>query len=152
MASRQDPFLKLALERAQSPEVARLLEEIARRAATFADMQDEFAGTILRNREIREGKPVRVTKAQQRTLANCERDAGQSAREMENIVTGMDDVAVLLSALACMDQEIETDEHVLTSFHDDDKPMARRLLDFQRETKRLIEQFMGDPFVPSEMV
>ncbi len=142
MTTPHDAFPQLALKQARSPDVARLFEELARRAGILAAMQDEFTRSIIRHREAREGKPFRFSRTQKRTLANFDRDAEQAAGEMDRIVTGMDDAALLASALSEIDQEIQLDERMLSSWHDDDKPMARRLLEFQRETKRLIEQFL----------
>ena len=61
---------------------------------------------------------------------------------MERHSASMDDAALLTSALSGVEQQIQLDERMFPGFHADDRPMAKRLLDYQRETMRLIEQFV----------
>lgn len=147
MPTRPDQFPKIARKRARSPEVARLFEQLAERAEVFARMQDEFTESITRHRAAREGRPVRLSARQQRMLTEFDRDAEQAVRDMERHTANMDDAALLTSALSGVEQQIQLDEHMFPGFHSDDKPMATRLLDYQRETMRLIEQFVeSSPF------
>jgi len=147
MATHADPFPQIALKHAESPDVVFLFEGLAARAEVFARMQDEFTAGITKHREAREGKPLKMTTIQQRTLANYERDAEQAKRDIERFAANMDDAALLTNALSGVDQQIQLDEHMFPGWHDDDKPMARKLLDFQRETKALIERFVeSSPF------
>ena len=147
MANRPDQFPQIALRRAQSPEVVRLFEELARRADLFAKMHDEFTQSITQHRAARDGRPVRLSTRQQRMLSEFDRDAERAVEDMERHATNMDDAALLTIALSGTDQQIQLDEHMFHGWHDDDKPMATRLLDFQRETKAMIEHFVeSSPF------
>ena len=73
-------------------------------------------------------------------LAGFERDADQAVQDMVRCTSNMDDAALLTTALSGAHQQIQLDEHMLSGFHDADKPMARRLLNYQRETMGLIEK------------
>ena len=147
MPTRPDQFPRIALKRAQSPDLVRLLEQLAARAEVFARMQDEFTESITRHRASREGRPVRLSTRQQRMLTEFDSDAEQAVRDMERHCASMDDAALLTSALSGAEQQIQLDEHMFPGFHADDKPMAMALLDYQRETMRLIEQFVeSSPF------
>jgi len=147
MPTLPDQFPRIALKQAQSPDVVRLFEELAQRAEVFARMQDEFTAGITRHRAAREGRPVRLSARQQRMLTEFDRDAEQAVRDLERLTAGADDTGLLTSALSGVHQQIQLDENMFPGFHADDKPMATRLLDYQRETMRLIEQFVdSSPF------
>jgi len=53
---------KIAVKYARLPEVKGLFEELSRRDETLAVMQAEFIESIKRNRAVREGKPVQLSK------------------------------------------------------------------------------------------
>lgn len=147
MATQPDQFPKIALKQARSPDVAQLFERLAERAEVFAKMQDEFTESITRHRAARERHPVRLSARQQCMLTEFDCDAQQALRDMERHTASMDDAALLTSALSGVEQQIQLDEHMFPGFHADDKPMAMALLDYQRETMRLIEQFVeSSPF------
>ena len=61
---------------------------------------------------------------------------------MERHASVMDDAALLTCALSGIDQQIQLDESLMSGWHKDDQPMAQQLLDFQHETKRLIQKFV----------
>jgi len=142
MPTLRDQFPRIALKQAQSPEVAGLFEQLAERAEVLAHMQDEFIESITRHRSAREGRPVRLSARQQRMLTEFDRDAEKAVRDMERHTASMDDAALLTGALSDVDQQIQLDEYMFQGLHADDAPMAMQLLDYQRETKRLIEQFV----------
>jgi hypothetical protein len=147
MPTRPDQFPTIALKRAQSPDLVRLFEQLAQRAEVFARMQDEFTESITRNREAREGRPVRLSGRQQQMLNDFDRDAEQAVRDMERQTASMDDAALLTCALSSAEQGIQLDEHMFLATHADDKALATQLLDYQRETMRLIERFVeSSPF------
>ncbi|NBR84997.1 MAG: hypothetical protein EBS84_02995 [Proteobacteria bacterium] len=125
----------------------RLFGQLEERAEVFARMQDEFTEIIALHRAAREGRPVRLSARQQRMLTEFDRDAEQAVRDMERHTFSMDDAALLTSALSGVEQQIQLDEHMLPGFHADDQPMATQLLEYQRETMLLIEQFVASsPF------
>jgi hypothetical protein len=105
-------------------------------------MLDEFTESIGRYRAAREGRPVRLTKKQQQLMAEFNTDADQAVREMERRVPQLDDAALLTVALSGVQQQIELDEKLFSGWHDDDKPAARALIEYQQDTLRLIEQFI----------
>ncbi len=142
MPTLPDQFPRIALKQAQSPDVMRLLEELAQRAEGFARMQDEFTEGITRHRATREGRPVRLSKSQHRMLTEFDRDAKQAVHDMERPTVGADVAGILTTALSAVHLQIRLDEHMFPGFHAGDKPMAMRLLDYQRDTIRLIEQFV----------
>ena len=147
MATCPDQFPRLAVKRAQSPEIARLFEDLARRAEVFAKMLDEFTESVGRHRSAREGRPVRLSRRQQQMLSEFDRDAEKAVQEMERHIARLDDATLLSSALSGVDQQIRLDERMFTGWHEDDKPMAARLLDFERETKAIIQRFVeSSPF------
>ena len=142
MATRPDQSFALSAKQAKSSEVARLFEVLASRAETLARMQDEFLNSIIRNRDSRTGKPVRNTKRQQRFLDEFDTDAEQAVRELERLTAKMDDKNLLISALSGEDHQLGLDERGVSSFRPEDREMAQRIVDFRRETIRLIEQFV----------
>jgi HEPN domain-containing protein len=142
MATRPDQSAALAAKQAKLPEVVRLFEQLAGRAETLARMQDEFLESIIRNREARTNKPFRNTKRQQRFLDEFDKDAEQAVRDMERLTAKMDDRSLLISALSGEHQQLQLDEGMASSYRPEDKEMAERLIEFRRETIRLIEQFV----------
>ena len=143
MPTRPDQFPMIARKQAKSPDVVRLFDKLARRAKVFARMQDEFTESVTRHRAERQGRPVRLTSRQQRMLAGFEGDADQAVQDMVRCTPNLDDAALLTTALSGAQQQIQLDEHMIPGFHDDDKPMAARLLDYQRETMSSIEKFIA---------
>src|SRR6266581_1854130 len=99
MATCPDQFPRLAVKRAQSPEIARLFEDLARRAEVFAKMLDEFTESVGRHRSAREGRPVRLSRRQQQMLSEFDRDAEKAVQEMERHIARLDDATLLSSAL-----------------------------------------------------
>jgi hypothetical protein len=142
MPTRPDPSAVFAAKQAKSPAVAGLFDQLASRAQVFAQMQDEFLESSIRHREERTGKPLRHTKGQQRSLDQFDRDAEQAIREMERRTATMDDKHLLISALSSEYLLLEVDEGMAASHRPEDREMAQRLVDFRRETIRLIEQFV----------
>ena len=142
MATRPDQSAALAAKQAKLPEVVRLFEQLAGRAETLARMQDEFLESIIRNREARTNKPFRNTRRQQRFLDEFDKDAEQAVRDMKRLTAKMDDRSLLISALSGEHQHLQLDEGMASSYGPEDKEMAERLIEFRRETIRLIEQFV----------
>jgi len=66
---------KIAVKYARLPEVKGLFEELSRRDETLAVMQAEFIESIKRNRAVREGKPVQLSKYAKRTIEGFDADA-----------------------------------------------------------------------------
>jgi hypothetical protein len=108
----------------------------------FAQMMDKFTESIGRNRERREGKPARLSSRAKRTLANFEKDAEQAIDDMERNSVHMDDAALLGVALAGTRQSIQFEEKMLSGWHADDQPLAIHLIEYQRETLKLVEDFI----------
>lgn len=142
MATRPDQSHALSAKQAKSPDVAELFQALAGRAETYARMQDEFLESIVRHREARTGKPFRHTKRQERFLECFDADAVQAERDVESITGKMDDQTLLISALSSEYQQLEMDEALAASYRPEDKEMAERMIEFRRETVRLIEQFV----------
>ena len=110
-------------------------------------MQDQFLEGIIRHREARTGKPFRHTKGQEQTLESFDEDAAQAERDLEHIAAGMDDRSLLTSALSSEHQQLQFDEGMATSYPQEDQEMAQRMIEFRRETIRIIEQFVqNSPF------
>lgn len=147
MATRPDQSFALSAKQAQSPDVVRLFEQLADRAVTVARMQDEFLESIIRNREARTGKPFRNTKRQQRLLDEYDNDAEQAVRDLERLTATMDDKSLLICALSGEHQQLQLDEYMVPGYRPEDREMAQRIIDFRRETIRLIERFVeASPF------
>jgi len=142
MPTRPDQSAALAAKQAKSPDVVRLFEQLASRAEAYARMQDEFLASIIRHREARTGKPFRNTKRQQRFLDQFDSDAEQAVRDMERLTTEMDDRTLLIFALSGECHQLELDERMASSYRPEDREMAERMLEFRRETIRMIEQFV----------
>lgn len=110
-------------------------------------MHDEFLEGIARNREARTGRIFRYTTGQQRFLEKCDKDAEQVAPELERLIAGMDDRCLLDSALGNEHRQLEMDERMASSYPHEDQEMAQRMMEFRRETIRLIEQCVeSSPF------
>ncbi len=105
-------------------------------------MQDEFLESIVRNREARTGKPFRNTKRQQRFLDEFDSDAQQALRDLERLTAKMDDQSLLISAVSGEHQQLGLDEGMASSYRPEDREMAQRMIEFRRETIRMIEQFV----------
>ena len=135
-----DQFPRLAAKKATSPEVALLFTELARRAETFAKMLGEFAAEIAGHRVTREWKPVRVTAKQQQLLNELAVDPDKAEREIERFVANMDDAALLNCAFMSIKQQIRLDERMFNGWHDCDKAFAQRLIEYEKETMRLVQQ------------
>lgn len=110
-------------------------------------MQDEFLEVIIRHREARTSKPVRQTKSQQRTLDTFERDADLAVLDVERGITKMSDTTLLTVALSSEYQQLRLDEGLALTYHTEDRQMAQQMIEFRRETIRLIESFVeSSPF------
>lgn len=133
---------KIAARYARLPEVKGLFEELSRRYETLAAMQTEFIEAIKRNRAVREGKPVKISKRGERIIEEFDRDAEQATQDMERLSRGMDDRALLTSELSSIQQMIGFDEGMLSAWHPDDKPLAQAIINHQREMLKLIEDFV----------
>ena len=142
MRAREDRSAKLSAKQAKSPEVINLFIRLADRATSYAQMENEFWEILDRNRESRTGKPSQLTKHQQRTLERFERDADEATKELEHQLTRMDDKSLLISSITNENMLIETDLGMAETLHPEDKELAHRLIDFRRETVRLIEEFI----------
>ena len=59
---------KIAAKYAASPDVWKLFKKLSRRAGELVEMQAEFIEAIKRNRTAREGKAVRLTRIEKRTI------------------------------------------------------------------------------------
>lgn len=147
MPTRPDQSHVLAAKHAKSPDVAALFRKLALRAEHYARMQDQFLEGIIRHRETRTGKPFRYTKRQEQVLEGFDKDAAQAERDLELNTAGMDDRSLLTSALSSEYQQLQFDEGMAKSYPHEDQEMAQGMLEFRRETIRIIEQFVqGSPF------
>lgn len=147
MATRPDQSHVLAAKHAKSPDVAALFRKLALRAEDYALMQDQFLEGIIQHREARTGKPFRYTKRQEQMLEGFDKDAAQAECDLERITAGMDDRSLLTSALSSEYQQLQFDEGMATSYPPEDKEMAQLMIEFRRETVRIIEQFVqNSPF------
>jgi hypothetical protein len=143
-------FLQFA-EQAKSPDVAKLFVQLASRAKVSARMSDEFVDGIIRHREARTGRQLRYSRCQQEFLDEYLDDSDQAAekgaKEIGRIIAKMDDKTLLMSALSSECDQLDFDEHMLSSFNEDDREMAQRIIEFRRETIGVIQQFMeNSPF------
>jgi hypothetical protein len=133
---------KLAAKYARLPEVKILFEELSRRDETLAAIQADFIASIKRNRAVREGKPAKLGKRGKQTIAEFDRDAEKANEDIERLSKTMDDCALLTCELSGIQQMIQFDEGMLSVRHDDDKPMANTIINYQREMLQLIEDFI----------
>lgn len=147
MPTKTDQSYALAEEQASSPDVARLFRELAARAKSYAQMQDEFLEGIIRHREARTGKLFRNTKRQQQFLDCADQGAAQAEAEVAALTVSMDDKTLLVSTLTGEYQQLQFEEGMLPSYRPEDSEMAQRLVEFRRENIRIIEQFVeASPF------
>ena len=129
------------------PEVVALFQKIAERAVAFAQMQDEFSAGIIRHREARTGKPYKLSKRQQNELDSFNEDAAKAEADMEKFISRMSDKQLLTSALSCEYMLVQLDDKMVSSYPDEDREMAQKIVDFRKETIRIIEQFIeNSPF------
>jgi hypothetical protein len=135
---------RIAAKYARSPEVKRLFEELSRQHETLAAMQTEFIQSIKRNRAMREGKAAKPSKPGKRTLEEFDRNAEKANEHIECLSQTMNDRALLTCELSGVQQMIQFDEAMLSAWHDDDKPMANSIINFQREMLKLIEDFINN--------
>ena len=147
MPIRANQSAGIAAKQAKSPEVVDLFQKLAARAEAFASMQEEFIAGIIRHRETRTGKPFRYTKNQQKSLDNFDADAAKSEDDMKRLTAQMDDKALLTSVLSGEQMDLQMDETMAPSYPPEDREMAHRMIDFRRETIRIIEEFIeNSPF------
>jgi hypothetical protein len=142
MPTRPEPFAALAAKQAKSPEVAGFFEQLASRAQRLAQLQDEGIECAQRYREAKTGKPFQYTKRQERMLDAFDRDAEKAIRDWERLIVQKDDKRLLISILSSEHQGLEMDEGMALASPPELKETAQRLVDFRRETIRLIEQFV----------
>lgn len=141
MPARPDQFPKIARARASAASVKEFFGALEVRSEKFAESQDEFIEQIRRYREIKERKPVKVSDRQKRTLARFERDGLLAERDIARNVEQMDDSALLRLMLVSLNQQIESDENMFSAYPQELQPTARQLIDFQRKTKLMTEDF-----------
>ncbi|HTI71483.1 MAG TPA: hypothetical protein VMF06_16035 [Candidatus Limnocylindria bacterium] len=147
MGTRPDTFPALAAKQATLPEVISLFSELAIRAETIAKMQDEFLEDIVRHREARTGKPSRYTKKQQAFLDDSEDDAKKALLDIERLTAGTDDKNLLICALSNESPQIGLDEFMLKSYRPEDQEMVQQIIEYRKETIRLIEEYVAtSPF------
>ncbi len=142
MPTRLDQFPSLAAKNATSPEVAALFNALIARAEACAKLQDEQLEAVTRHREARTGKPFRHTKRQQKMLHEFDTDAEKALQDERRLVSGMDDAALLASALAGEQFKLHLDEDMFTSYREEDRGLAARIIDFRKETIRRLEAFL----------
>ncbi len=130
------------MKKANAPEVAGLFRQLVERAEVYARLHEEYLEGIIKHREARTGKKVQHTKRQAKMLEGFDKDAEQAIRDMETGIATMDDRQLLISALSGEYQQLDLDERMFPYATAEDQPMARRLLDFRRETIQLIEGFV----------
>jgi hypothetical protein len=104
-------------------------------------MEDDFLAGILRHREARTGKPFRHSKKQQASLAEFDRDAEQAVQEMAALIVHMDDPVLIMSALSSERFQVKLAEDMLSAYPAEDQEMAQRMIQFRRETIRILEEF-----------
>jgi len=142
MPTRPDQSHAMAAKQAKSPDVAEFFQILAGRAETYARMQDDFLESIVRHREARTGKPFRHTKRQEGFLECFDADAVQAEKDIESVTARMDDRTLLVSAISSECQQLELDAAMASSYRPEDREMAERMIEFRRETIRLIEGFV----------
>jgi len=82
------------------------------------------------------------SKTQRRLMSEFKSDADRAVQDIERHVASMDDAALPTSTLSTVQQQIELDERMFSGWHEDEKSTARRLIDYERETLQLIEEFI----------
>jgi hypothetical protein len=142
MPTRPDMSAAFAAKKASSLELSKFFLNLQVRAETLARLQDEFIETIKTNRETRTGKKFNYSKQQQKSLAEFDRDAEKAAQELEAITAKMDDSALLVSALSGEEQQLQLDEHMFPTYREEDKPMASKIIEFRKETIRIIRSYI----------
>jgi hypothetical protein len=135
-------FENLAAKRASSDGVRTLFELLARRAVALQTLHDELQKVIIKNREARSGKPFRFSQRQKRLLSEFQRDAGDCASELPARVARLNDATLLNVALRNERQQLETEGKLYAVFREEDKSAAEGILDFRRETIRIIIDFI----------
>jgi hypothetical protein len=142
MATKPDAFPALAMKRATSSEVSALFCQLAERASTLAQMQDEFLETIIQHSEQRTGKKFNYTKRQQKFLGEFDRDADDATRQIEKSVQKMDDPTLLTSAFSGEQMQLNQELKSFPTYRSEDQSKAQEIINFRRETLNLIEQFI----------
>ena len=147
MPTRSDQSYVLAARQAKSPELSGFFRQLASRAEDEARMQDALIEGIIRHREATTGKPFSYTKRQERFLDCFDKDAAQAERDMENLTERMDDRNLLICALSSECLQLKHEEARLASYRPEDRELAQSIVNFRRETIRMIEQFVeNSPF------
>jgi hypothetical protein len=143
MRGNQNPFPTLALAKAESPVVRDLFRVLESRAREFAGLEDQFSEASVRLCEQREGKPFEFSKAQQRTIANFQRDAEQAEEHMRRFVASADDASLVVSCLLAEEQQLDLDLKLRSRGLDGDaKELADKIIQFRRETIELVEGYI----------
>ena len=140
MPTHPDIFPALALNQTRDPSLIALFGHLCERGKVYAALHDEFSDGIVKHREAREGKRFHYTKGQRKFLRVAAKDAEKANLDLEAHVKKMDDVHLLASALLGERQQLATDEWMFPGWHQDDRAMAEKLLDFRRSTIDLIQQ------------
>lgn len=152
MATVPNIFPELAAKRAESPDVAKLFSQLEGRAQELARLLDEYSIQIVRHREARTGKKFKFTKRQQETIEEFDRDAAKAREEMKKRTEQLDDATLLTVAIATEQNAIALDECMYPAVREEDKKMAKRIIDFQKETLRLIEVFVKNSAFKDKVV
>lgn len=142
MPTPPDQFPRLAKNKAGTPELAALFEDLSLRADACAKLQDAFLEGIINHREARTGKSFLYTKRQEKMLSEFDSDAEKALRDQERHVAAMDDPALLASALSREQFQLQQDEHMLSAYREEDRDLAARIIEFRRETVRRIQAFI----------
>jgi len=135
-------FYSVAAERTQSTGLRNLLQQLASRAETLAGLQRELQEAIMRNREVRTGKPVRFSKKAKKTIREFEQDAREASQGLSERVAKLSDESLLRIALTSERQQLSMEEQLYATFHEDDKKAANRVLEFRRKTIDVIERYV----------
>ena len=142
MSESVDLWITYAIEEATSPAVVQLLRDLAARARTLAEMQEELSAQTVRRREAETGKPFKLTKAQLKTIAHYTEDPAKTRAVFERTSQHMDDAGLLIVARRAEEDQLTMAEALLKAKHPDDVELATRIIEFRWETLRIIHDFI----------
>lgn len=142
VATDSNQFENLAAKRASSDGVRTLFERLERRAVALQTLHDELQKVIIKNREARSRRPFRFSQRQKRLLSEFQQDAEDGRSELPARIARVNDAALLNAALRSERQQLETEGKLYAVFREEDKSAAERILDFRRETIRIITDFI----------
>jgi hypothetical protein len=139
-------FYEAARSVAKAVDVRALLADLLQRAQTRDRLQAEFTEQVTRNRQRREGRPVKLSRAAKEWIQEADRDAKKAAEEQAQRVAPLSDQALLNLALSGWDFAVQLSNP--GSYHEDDQPFARRIQKHNRESLRLIKDFYRSHKLP----